>query len=78
MLIKDNETGRIFEYGHNCHDSLEISADGRYLTYYNLQNGDGSTFGAYTFVLDDGKTPEEHDSPDVIYNSYFNIGGFNR
>lgn len=64
-------------YGSNCHDSLRISPDGRYLTYENLQNGDGSKYGAYRFCDEEGKTPEE-DLDLIKYgaDAYFNIGGF--
>ena len=62
MNIRDNETGEVFEYGTNIHHALMISANGGCLTFENLQNGDGSLEsgnGGYSFVLDDGKTPEE-------------------
>lgn len=80
ILIRDNESKnkKVREYGTNRHDALMISNDGKCLYYENLQNGDGSMFGAYTFVLDDEKTPEESDSPDAFYGmTYANIGGFN-
>lgn len=68
---------RIRPYGTNCHDSLEISPDGRTLSYYNLQNGEGSKYGDYRFCDDEGHTPEEDE---VLIrhgaNAYFNIGGF--
>lgn len=41
MYIKDLETGKVRIYGTDKHDSLVISGDGRILSYYNLQNGDG-------------------------------------
>ena len=69
MKIRDNETGEIFEYGTNRHHALMISANGGCLTFENLQNGDGSLKsgdGGYSFVLDDGKTPEESASPDAV------------
>lgn len=82
MKIRDNETGEIFEYGSNRHHALRISRKGGCLIFENLQNGDGSLEsggGGYSFVLDDGKTPEESDSPDAInYAAYANIGGFHR
>ena len=62
MIIKDMLTGHAHEYGTNPHDSLIVSEDGRSLTYYNLQNGDGSRFGDYRFVGDD-------------HEGYWNIGG---
>ena len=73
MFIKDLETGKVRRYGTNPHDSLVISDDGRTLSYYNLQNGDGSGHGNYVFCDDEGKTPAEIDIPD---NIYFNIGGW--
>ena len=80
MKIRDNETGEVFEYGTNRHHALRISRNGGYLTFENLQNGDGSLKsgdGGYSFVLDDGKTPEESVSPDAVNgSSYANIGGF--
>ena len=41
ILIKDNQTGNIHEYGTNEHDALHISGDGSCLYYENMQNGDG-------------------------------------
>ena len=80
MKIRDNETGEVFEYGTNRHHALRISRNGGCLTFENLQNGDGSLKsgdGGYSFVLDDGKTPEESVSPDAVNGStYANIGGF--
>ena len=78
MYIKDNETGRVRLYGTNPHDSLKISEDGRYLTYYNLQNGDGSMGGGYSFVVDENGTIPKDDETLVKYgaDAYFNIGGF--
>ena len=82
MYIKDLTNGNIRKYGSDPHDSLNISPDGKYLTYYNLHNGDGSGDGGnYVFCDEDGLTPEEAaDKYDCIYHetdSYFNIGGFN-
>ena len=77
MKILDTQTGRVHEYGENGHDSLYVSQDGRYLTYYNLQNGDGSGVGDYRFVCDDGKVPAESKTADAIHAEvYFNIGGW--
>lgn len=82
MKIRDNETGEVFEYGTNIHHALRISGNGGYLTFENLQNGDGSLKsgdGGYSFVLDDGKTPEESISADAVNGAtYANIGGFRR
>lgn len=77
MKILDLQTGDVHEYGSNCHDSLAISRDGRTLTYYNLQNGDGSMLGDYRFVMDDNKVPEESQTADAIHaECYFDIGGW--
>jgi len=79
MKILDTQTGRIHEYGSNPHDSLYVNNDGRYLTYFNLQNGDGSGVGDYRFVCDDGKIPSESETADAIHAEvYFNIGGFDK
>lgn len=78
MWIKDLSNGRVFRYGHNPHDSLRISDDGRTLSYENLQNGDGSEYGEYRFVTDvNGKTPKE-DETLLAYgaDAYFDIGGW--
>ena len=64
MKIKDLQTGEEHEYGTNPHDSLVVSEDGRTLSYYNLQNGDGSRFGDYRFIVGDE------------IERYWNIGGF--
>lgn len=77
ILIKDNQTGHIHEYGTNCHDALHISSDGSCLYYENMQNGDGSMCGGYSFVMEDGKTPEDSETADAMRAMcYFNIGGF--
>ena len=77
MKILDTTNGNIHEYGSNPHDSLEISQDGCALHYYNLQCGDGSKFGTYRFVMEDGKIPAESQTEDARYaECYFNIGGF--
>lgn len=77
LKIRDNENGIVFEYGSDKHHSLRISEDGKSLTFENLKNGDGSVGGGYSFVLEDGKTPEESDSSDAMYGcTYANIGGF--
>lgn len=77
MFIKDLLTGKVRRYGTDPHDSLVISEDGRTLSYYNLQNGDGSSYGSYVFCDDEGKIPKEID----VYiergaDIYFNIGGW--
>lgn len=82
MKIRDNKTGEVFEYGTNMHHALRISKNGGCLTFENLQNGDGSLKsgdGGYSFVLDDGKTPEESTSPVAVNGAtYANIGGFHK
>lgn len=74
MWIKDNEGGYVHEYGTNRHDSLVVSGDGRTLSYYNLQNGDGSKYGGYVFCDEDGLTPAE--IPFMEDVMYANSGGF--
>lgn len=79
MKILDTQTGAIHEYGTDGHDSLYVSRDGRYLTYYNLQNGDGSGVGDYRFVCDDNKVPEQSETAEAIHaDVYFNIGGWHK
>ena len=79
MKILDTRNGTVHTYGSNRHDSLAISEDGRNLTYYNLQNGDGSGLGDYRFVMDDNKVPAESQTADALHcESYFNIGGFDK
>ena len=76
MWIKDRTNGRVFKYGESRHDALVISEDGRYLTYENLQNGDGSLCGDYR-ICDNPKgiIPEDIDSPESVY-TYVDIGGY--
>lgn len=77
MWIKDMETGEVREYGADRHDALMVSDNGRYLTYENLQNGDGSYVGGYRFVTENGYLPG--DDPELIRcgaEEYANIGGF--
>lgn len=77
MYIKDLLTGTVRAYGTNPHDSLVISEDGRTLSYYNLQNGDGSKYGNYVFCDDEGKTPSEIDVHNIYgADIHFNIGGW--
>jgi len=79
MLIKDLQSGTVRKYGSDCHDSLAISQDGRTLSYYNLQCGDGSKYGDFRFVMEDGEVPQDSHTPDAMYcECYFNIGGFDR
>lgn len=51
IMIKDKQSGRVFEFG-NSHDRLIVSDDNRTLTYLNLQNGDGSSCGDYEFYFE--------------------------
>lgn len=77
MYIKDLQTGHVRKYGSDRHDSLRISDDGRVLSYYNLQNGDGSQWGDYRFCDDEGHTPEEDETlAKYGADAYFNIGGW--
>lgn len=78
MYIKDNVTGTARLYGTNCHDSLKISEDGKYLTYYNLQCGEGSKYGGFSFVVDENGTLPKDDEVLVKHGAeaYFNIGGW--
>lgn len=79
MLIKDLQTGTVRKYGSDHHDSLMISQDGMSLSYYNLQCGEGSKYGDYRFVMEDGKVPAESETFDAMYaECYFNIGGFDK
>lgn len=79
MKILDTQTGDIQEYGADGHDSIRVSQDGRFLFYYNLQNGDGSAYGDYRFVCDDNKVPSESETADARHaNVYFNIGGWHK
>ena len=77
MYIKDLQTGEVRLYGTNHHDALCVSDYGRFLTYKNLQNGEGSEYGDYRFCNEKGQTPAEDE--DLIKHgadAYFNIGGF--
>ena len=62
LYIQDVVSGRVFEYGGNCHDRLIISEDGRCLTYYNLQNGDGSCVGDYRFYYEKPEDETDFDA----------------
>lgn len=76
MYIKDMISGKVRKYGTSEHDSLRVSPCGRYLTYENLQNGDGSLVGDYRFCSEDGTVPEDAETPEEAVGTYFNIGGF--
>lgn len=78
MWIKDMETGKVRLYGTDRHDALMVSDNGRYLTYENLQNGDGSYVGGYRFVTERGCVPEDDlELARCGAEEYVNIGGFN-
>lgn len=62
LYIQDVVSGGVFEYGGNCHDRLIISEDGRSLTYYNLQNGDGSCVGDYRFYYEKPEDETDFDA----------------
>ena len=62
LYIQEVVSGRVFEYGKNCHDKLIISEDGRCLTYYNLQNGDGSCVGDYRFYYEKPEDETDFDA----------------
>ena len=62
LYVQDIVSGRVFEYGKNCHDKLLISKDGRSLTYYNLQCGDGSCVGDYRFFYEKPEDETDFDA----------------
>ena len=62
LYIQDVVSGRVFEYGVNCHHRLVISEDGRALYFYNLQNSDDSEVGDYRFYYEE---PEDKTDSDV-------------
>ena len=62
IYIQNMVSGRVFEYGKNSHDKLLISEDGRSLTYYNLQDGDGSCVGDYRFYYEKPKNEIDFDA----------------
>ena len=76
MYIRDNITGRVWEYGTDKHDSLVISEDGKTLYYYNVHNGEGSRFGTYSIVTDERGLIPLHDESLGLETAYANIGGF--
>lgn len=78
MWIKDLQGNKIREYGTDCHDSLMISDDGRTLSYCNMQNGDGSRYGDYRFVIDENGNVPQDDFELIKYGAeaYANMGGF--
>lgn len=78
MWIKDLQGNKIREYGTDCHDALRISDDGRTLSYENMQNGDGSLYGDYRFVVDEkGNVPrDDFELQKYGADAYANMGGF--
>lgn len=78
MWIKDLQGGSIRKYGSDCHDALRISDDGRTLSYENMQNGDGSLYGDYRFVVDEnGNVPrDDFELQKYGADAYANMGGF--
>lgn len=78
LYIKDMTNGKVRKYGTNNHDSLEISDDGKTLSYYNLQNGDGSSYGEYR-MCDNPKGILPCDESELKKHGadcYVYIGGF--
>lgn len=71
IFIQDLESGRVFEYGKNCHDRLVISEDGRSLHYANLQNGDGSEFSNYRFYYEKPLIETEMDKAHEFEIDYY-------
>lgn len=69
IYIKDNSDGKIHEYGTNPHDCLVLNEDGS-IHYQNLQNGEGTLGGGYSFCTISGKPPEDTDGERII-----DIGG---
>lgn len=67
LMIKDNETGLIHEYGTDRNDSL-IIVEGA-LHYNNWQTGEGTISGAYEFWPKYPAKPNEADW------DYADIGG---
>lgn len=59
LYIQDVVSGRVFEYGKNCHDRLVISEDGRCIYYSNMQDSDGSKVGDYRFYYEKPKFETE-------------------
>lgn len=48
IKVKDKATNAEHIVGTDIHDQLKIK-DGRTISYYNLQNGEGTMFGDYQF-----------------------------
>lgn len=62
LYIQDVVSGRVFEYGGNCHDRLLISEDGRCLYYENMQDSDGSRVGDYRFYYEKPEDETDFDA----------------
>lgn len=67
LFVKDVDNGYVHEYGSDPHDSLIL--DGGALYYYNLQNGEGTKYGGYKWVDENGNDIEEDDG-----EKYYHIG----
>lgn len=65
IYVKNNLNGIIHRVGDDRHDSLIIE-DGK-LSYYNLQCGEGTRFGGYSFCDKNGNTDFENDCYDNYY-----------
>lgn len=65
IYVKNNLNGIIYRVGDDRHDSLIIE-DGK-LSYYNLQCGEGTRFGGYSFCDKNGNTNFENDCYDNYY-----------
>lgn len=77
LYIRDNQNGRIHEYGTNRHDALILMEDGS-LHYENLQNCSGTQFQAegYTFVRSNGEDPRQSkEYREWGMEPYVDIGG---
>ena len=58
LWVKDNENGCVHEVGTDKHDSLWVGSDG-IVRYYNMQNGEGTECGGYSFVPCDAGVRED-------------------
>ena len=71
LFIRDFD-GSTRPFGSDKHDRLLLGMDGRTLSYFNMQNGDGSRYGDYRLCLADGMIPDE-DSSMVYYEGEYSI-----
>lgn len=74
LFLRDNTSGKVHEYGTDCHDALVLQNDGS-IHYEHLQCGAGTMFPeeGFSFCLADGTIPQwdnEHG-----YEPYLDIGG---